>query len=556
MENGGVFYDTPSLEEIIDTISNENTFNTTFVINFLKVYRLFTTPHDVLDILIKRFTQTDELKVASDILMEPEKMRIYNVMKLWVENHGYDFKRDQLLLKKMILFAEGTLEFYNNLLSQQIKAILSRQSTGSIKISKTNTRMQLGTPSSTINFASLSVEQISRQYAIILHSVFSKILPYELLCNNREGSSNLNQYLSLLERISNNIEVELNRCNRSDLPKVVEKWIEVAHNSNTINNWQVSSIVVKLLGRLDRDTFRDVWNELKPHNLAVFREIMNLSENPNLLKKTYTNTFPPGIPVIEVIIQEIHSVEKKYLDEIREHKSLSLYNDIYKISHIVESYQQVKYSYHEDLPVQKWLSHEYTWEELENLKLENRLKRDDNLNNLYLTFNKQCKFSNGSVSKEDILNLLRYSNEFQSKFSGVINEIIKEYVTSFKRAIASALKENTTVLSRLRQIQRDVFAGYKFSQWKYADTDCTMYGIPVEVEIDIIQHNQGVYLCDIREEADITRIAYLRDIGYLYRKLYPNTHVDLVIIAKNATNQAIALSRRLMVRLIVDNGQS
>jgi len=101
---------------------------------FLITYRTFCTPHELLDLLIKRFKipkpeawlssssdsesdsemgeKTSKIRIAQDLkrfqkeYSQPVQLRVLNVLKHWVDQHFYDFQQDENLLANLEEFLE------------------------------------------------------------------------------------------------------------------------------------------------------------------------------------------------------------------------------------------------------------------------------------------------------------------------------------------------------------------------------------------------------------------------------------------------------------------
>ena len=99
----------------------------TFVRTLLTTYRSFVEPQEFLTLLIERFSipnpedtpeqvealNRGEVVVREDLkrfkreYSQPVQLRVLNVMRHWVENHFYDFERDNSLEERLIEFLES-----------------------------------------------------------------------------------------------------------------------------------------------------------------------------------------------------------------------------------------------------------------------------------------------------------------------------------------------------------------------------------------------------------------------------------------------------------------
>lgn len=82
---------------------------------FFYNFRLFTTPQELLQLLIKRFylqppfdLSHEQYETWANEVLVPIRLRVYNVIKTWLESY-FQYNQDLLIQKDLILFAETGL---------------------------------------------------------------------------------------------------------------------------------------------------------------------------------------------------------------------------------------------------------------------------------------------------------------------------------------------------------------------------------------------------------------------------------------------------------------
>ncbi|MGP6532154.1 hypothetical protein, partial [Klebsiella pneumoniae] len=93
-----------TLEALMARLTMHNSFDASFNNTFLMTYRSFTTTRTLLDLLAQRFRilpprdlTKEELAMWTEKKQIPIRLRVFNVLKSWLESHFYEGEDDEYL---------------------------------------------------------------------------------------------------------------------------------------------------------------------------------------------------------------------------------------------------------------------------------------------------------------------------------------------------------------------------------------------------------------------------------------------------------------------------
>lgn len=119
-----------TLVKLVERLTYHENADPMFMKTFLTTYRSFCKPNELLDLLIERFNipdpefssdsesdsemgdKTSKMRIAQDMkrfrekYSHPVQVRVFNVLKHWVDQHFYDFDQDNDLLHKLTSFLD------------------------------------------------------------------------------------------------------------------------------------------------------------------------------------------------------------------------------------------------------------------------------------------------------------------------------------------------------------------------------------------------------------------------------------------------------------------
>ena len=105
-----------TLEKLVERLTFEEYPDMEFVEAFMLTYRSFTSPLELMELIVARYCITPPAGLSKDELLEyktkrqtPIRLRAFNVLMTWITDHFYDFEDDPELIAMMREFVETTM---------------------------------------------------------------------------------------------------------------------------------------------------------------------------------------------------------------------------------------------------------------------------------------------------------------------------------------------------------------------------------------------------------------------------------------------------------------
>ncbi|KAI1802323.1 ras GEF [Daldinia bambusicola] len=333
----------PALVERLTT--HESTPDAMFVSTFFLTFRLFCTPTKLAEALIERFDYVGENPNTAN----PVRLRVYNVLKGWLESHWRD-SVDHEALPLIQSFAEFKLGSLIPTAGKRIMELSQRVSTadGSLvprlvsSLGKTSTStsqlVPLDTPmpnptisksqqnllnnwksgGSCPSFLDFEPLEIARQLTLKQMGIFCSILPEELLGSqwmkkNGVSSPNVKAMSSFSTDLSNLVaDTILQYPEVKKRAVVIKQWIKIAHQCLELNNYDGLMSIVCSLNNSIISRLRKTWDLVSPKRrdmLKSMQAIVEPSNNNKVLRARLQGHVPPCLPFLGMFLTDLTFVD-------------------------------------------------------------------------------------------------------------------------------------------------------------------------------------------------------------------------------------------------------
>jgi len=323
-----------SLVKLVERVTFEKYADTNFQRDFMYTYRSFTTPKELLELLIKRYNMQvpkglsyGELQEWKQNKQRPIRLRVINVLKHWLENYWRDFTNDAEMGTKLHEFLmSDVMNSGNQTSAEQLSKLFNKKkedpnSDRQVIFSKEPPKpILLPTKKSSASLALLdfSSEEIARQLTLIEYNLYKSIKPWEFFNQSWTKkdkeilSPNILNMIKRFNRASGWVATEIVKTEKlKDRTAALSKFIEVAEKCRTYNNFNALMEILSGLQSSSIFRLRQTWDGLGTKQIQTYEELKDLMTRQGnfKLRKHVKTCNPPLIPYLGVYLTDLTFIE-------------------------------------------------------------------------------------------------------------------------------------------------------------------------------------------------------------------------------------------------------
>ncbi|CEH16051.1 Ras1 guanine nucleotide exchange factor [Ceraceosorus bombacis] len=371
-----------TLGALMERLTMHNTFDPTFNNTFLMTYRSFTTTETFLDLLFARFRirmppglSPEEQTVWTEKKQTPIRLRVFNVLKSWIESHFYEGEDDDHL-KRIKEFALDEMaqslpmETPSKLL---IRLVERKQGDGEQMVRKMVMPTSAPQPivpknSRKVKFLEIDPLEMARQLTLIDSRLYNQIRPVECLgkawsqSNGETIAKGIRDSISANNRVSGWVSESV--LTQEDLKKraaYVKHFVAIADRCFALNNFSSMMAIYSGLNNAALNRLRRTWDAVNQRHLAMF-ENMKVTLAPTKNFSRYRHTLrqlnPPCVPFLGVYLTDLTFIEDGNSDHLKTDERLINFSKrqmtAEKIGEIM-IYQSTPYNLTPVQPIQKFI---------------------------------------------------------------------------------------------------------------------------------------------------------------------------------------------------------
>ncbi|KAI8349190.1 ras guanine nucleotide exchange factor domain-containing protein [Choanephora cucurbitarum] len=362
-----------TLAALIERLTVHDTLDTSFIATFLLTYRSFATTEEIVSLLEARYNilppdmlTPKQLVVWTERKQKLVRLRVFNIMKNWLENYYID--EDEHLLSRFEYFTNTHIRDISSLAANQLLKLIKKRielsSSGEMKKFVPNAVSGPDPiyPKNITNFQLLDIDplEMARQLSILDFKLYSGIRPIELLGKawSQDGSNG---------SVAVNIKQSIKYCNQMtdwvtssilfhEEPKkratMIKFWVHVADQCRNLNNFNtcmaiLSSFENSAIGRLKKTWIMTSRNIAQ--TLAQIRKLMGANRNFADYRDMIHSVNPPCIPFLGIYLQDLTFIEDGNPDFLPKSNNLINFAKRQKAAEVIRELQQFQnfaYNFH------------------------------------------------------------------------------------------------------------------------------------------------------------------------------------------------------------------
>ncbi|KAG0349743.1 hypothetical protein BG005_010717, partial [Podila minutissima] len=347
-----------TLPALIERLTLHDGLDSNFIATFLLSYRSFTNTRELFSHLFRRFTiqppmglDAEELEVWTEKKLTPIRLRVFNIIKSWLENYYLEDEAEDHDALSMIKDFSGSPAMKDTMsfaAVQLIKLVEKReQSEGAFRKMVLNLTTQAPQPITPrnlkkIKFLELDPLEFARQLTIMEANVYNKIRPVECLAKAWTSEDpevaakavNIKKMIETSNLYANWInELVLSEKELKKRVLVIRHLVMIAEKLSQLNNFSMLSATMAALSQSPIHRLKRTWEQVPTRTMTSFMDLqalMGVAKNWAEYREVLHNVNPPCVPFVGMYLTDLVMIQDGNADFLK------------KSNHLINFYKRVK----------------------------------------------------------------------------------------------------------------------------------------------------------------------------------------------------------------------
>ncbi|KAF9183829.1 hypothetical protein BGZ51_003739 [Haplosporangium sp. Z 767] len=347
-----------TLPALIERLTLHDGLDSNFIATFLLSYRSFTTTKELFQHLFLRFTiqppmglDTEELDIWTEKKLTPIRLRVFNIIKSWLEYYyleGETDDKEALAMIKEFSESKAMKETMSFAAVQLIKLVEKReQSDGLFRKMVLNLTTQAPQPITPrnlkkIKFLELDPLEFARQLTIMEATVYNKIRPVECLAKawmsedpeQAAKAVNIKKMIETSNLYANWInELVLSEKEVKKRVLVIRHLVQIAERLRQLNNFSMLSATMAALSQSPIHRLKRTWEQVPTKTMTSFMDLqtlMGVAKNWADYREELHSVNPPCVPFVGMYLTDLVMIQDGNQDFLK------------KSNHLINFYKRVK----------------------------------------------------------------------------------------------------------------------------------------------------------------------------------------------------------------------
>ncbi|KAF9954717.1 hypothetical protein BGZ65_003849 [Modicella reniformis] len=357
-----------TLTALIERLTLHDGLDPNFVATFLLSYRSFTNTKELFQNLFLRFTiqhptglDGAEMEIWTEKKLTPIRLRVFNIIKSWLENYFLEDETDDKEALAMIKEFSGSAAMKDTMsfaAVQLIKLVEKReQSEGAFRKMVLNLSTQAPQPITPrnlkkIKFLELDPLEFARQLTIMEANVYNKIRPVECLAKAWMSEDltlaakavNIKKMIETSNLYANWInELVLSEKEIKKRVLVIRHLVLIAEKLRQLNNFSMLSATMAALSQSPIHRLKRTWEQVPARTMTSFMELqtlMGVAKNWAEYRDELHNVNPPCVPFVGMYLTDLVMIQDGNSDFLKKSNHLINFYKRVKTSEVIREIQQ------------------------------------------------------------------------------------------------------------------------------------------------------------------------------------------------------------------------
>ncbi|KAG1474165.1 hypothetical protein G6F56_000513 [Rhizopus delemar] len=349
-----------TLSALVERLTYHNAIDMGFIASFLLTYRSFCTTEEFFDLLQERYNMAPpaeltpvELEIWTDKKQKLVRLRVFNIMKNWLEN--YYNEEDEFILNKLQFFANTVICDSSSLSAEQLNRLIRKrreQDEGGLKKlipNELNGPMPI-VPKDLNHIRLLDTDplEMARQLSIMDFKLYSSIRPIECLgkawSREDDSAANVKQSIDYCNKLTAWVTGSILSYKEPKKRAVTIKyWSQVASRCLEMNNYNTCMAVLSAFDNSAIGRLKKTWELVSSRttqSLNYIRRLMGSNRNFQEYREMIHSVNPPCIPFLGIYLQDLTFIEDGNSDSLKKSSNLINFAKQQKSAQVIQEIKQ------------------------------------------------------------------------------------------------------------------------------------------------------------------------------------------------------------------------
>ncbi|KAG0229944.1 hypothetical protein BGW42_001272 [Actinomortierella wolfii] len=357
-----------TLNALVERLTLHDGLDSSFMITFLLTYRSFTNTKEFFTLLFRRFNiqppmglDPEELEIWTEKKQTPIRLRVFNIIKSWLETYYLEDEaddREALAMIKDFSSSPSMKDTMSFAAVQLIKLVEKREiSDGSFRKMVLNLSTQAPPPITPrnlkkIRFLEIDPLEFARQLTIMEANVYNKIRPVECLAKAWTSEDpqiaakavNIKKMIETSNLYSNWInELVLSEKEIKKRVMVIRQLVAIAEKLRQLNNFSMLSATIAALSLSPIHRLKRTWEQVPTRTMSAFmdlQQLMGVAKNWAEYREELHSVNPPCVPYVGMYLTDLVMIQDGNSDYLKKSNNLINFYKRVKTAEVIREIQQ------------------------------------------------------------------------------------------------------------------------------------------------------------------------------------------------------------------------